>query len=593
MASKKSAAASFAGIPDAVLERVFDYIDDSQDRAAVSLVCRRWYAVDALTRRHVSIPFCYSASPALLRNRFPNVESLTMKGKPRAVMYNLLPQDWGGHAGPWVKEISVSFHCLKSIYLRRMNVTDRDLGLLARSRGCLLQSIKLAMCCGFSTDGLLEIAKSCRNLRTLSFEECFIIEKDGNWLHEIAQNSTLLETLSFYLTEMNIINVKDLELIARNCRSLICLKIGDTNIFELKSLFREATTLEEFGGGHFDAQIGEADWCSNMSFPPRLCRFGLSYMDKKEMPMIFPRASIITKLDLRYAFLDTEDHCQLIQRCGNLEVLLARDVIGDCGLEVVAQHCKNLRQLRVERGADEDGLEDEHGVVTHHGLCAVAKGCLELETIVVNVSDITNAALECFGIFSKRLRDFRVILLDRVQRVTELPLDNGVRALLMGCKTLQRFALYLRPGALTDAGLGHIGRYGENIRCMLLGRVGESDVGLLELSKGCPRLKYLELRCVGFSGHALSLAVTQMASLKYMWVQGCNVSKSGSELSAMCLPFWNVEFIPSRRDASDSALPDETSNAQQSAHVIAYHSLAGQRTDYPGYVVPIHPSPFG
>ncbi|KAH0983661.1 hypothetical protein GBA52_010838 [Prunus armeniaca] len=40
-----------------------------------------------------------------------------------------------------------------------------------------------------------------------------------------------------------------------------------------------------------------------------------------------------------------------------------RNVIGDRGLEVLAQSCKRLRRLRIERGADEQGMEDEEGVV--------------------------------------------------------------------------------------------------------------------------------------------------------------------------------------------------------------------------------------
>uniref|UniRef100_A0A2P2KR50 Coronatine-insensitive 1 n=1 Tax=Rhizophora mucronata TaxID=61149 RepID=A0A2P2KR50_RHIMU len=147
---------------DVVLGCVMPYIHDPRDRDAVSLVCRRWYELDALTRKHITIALCYSTSPDRLRHRFRHLESLKIKGKPRAAMFNLIPEDWGGHAKPWVEEIAESFNCLKSVHFRRMIVKDADLELLASSRGRMLQHLKLDKCSGFSTDGLLHVARSCR-----------------------------------------------------------------------------------------------------------------------------------------------------------------------------------------------------------------------------------------------------------------------------------------------------------------------------------------------------------------------------------------------------------------------------------------------
>ncbi|KAI3791977.1 hypothetical protein L2E82_05845 [Cichorium intybus] len=114
-----------------------------------------------------------------------------------------------------------------------------------------------------------------------------------------------------------------------------------------------------------------------------------------------------------------------------------RNVIGDRGLEVVAQCFKKLKRLRVERGADEQEMEDEEGIVSQRGLTAVAEGCLDLEYIAVYISDITNAALETMGMNLKKLRDFRMVLLDREEVITDLPLDNGIQSLLSGCHELE------------------------------------------------------------------------------------------------------------------------------------------------------------
>ncbi|CAD5180221.1 unnamed protein product [Musa acuminata subsp. malaccensis] len=571
------------GISDSALEFVLGYVDDPRDREAVSLVCKKWYQIDALSRKHVTIAICYSTSPDRLRRRFPNLESLKLKGKPRAAMFNLIPEDWGGYAGPWVREIAEAFKCLKSLHFRRMIVKDEDITVLVKARGHMLESLKLDKCSGFSTDALLLVARSCRCLRTLLLEESSITENNDKWIHELAVNNSVLETLNFYMTELRV-TPQDLELLAKNCRCLVSLKISECDIYDLVGFFHFATALEEFGGGSFNDQLGEVNTYKKIQFPPRLCCVGLIYMGKNEMSILFPFAAALKKLDLQYTLLSTEDHCQLIQRCPNLEVLEVRDVIGDRGLEVVAQTCKKLRRLRIERGDDEQGLEDEQARVSQVGLSTLAQGCLELEYLAVYVSDITNAALECLGTFSKNLCDFRLVLLDREERITDLPLDNGVRALLRGCTKLRRFALYLRPGGLSDVGLGYIGELSSNVRWILMGNVGESDRGMMLFSQGCPQLQKLELRSCCFSERALAMAALQLPSLRYLWVQGYVASPTGRDLLVMARDFWNIEFIPPK------GTEVRTGNIESQAQILAYYSLAGKRTDCSESVIPLYPA---
>lgn len=577
------------GVYDTVFELVIPFLSDSRDRDAMSMVCRRWYEIDAITRKHVTIALCYTATPALLSRRFPQLESLKLKGKPRAAMFNLIPEDWGGYVTPWVEEITRSFSQMKSLHFRRMIVKDSDLELLANTRGKILEVIRLDKCSEFSTNGLLHITRSCRNLKTLFLEESTIIDNGGEWLHELALNNTVLENVNFYMTELSRFKSEDLELIARNCRSLVSLKISDCDILDLVRFLQSAVSLEEFGGGSFNVQPEpDAEGGLNeplgkyaaVTFPQRLCNLGLTYLGNSEMPIVFPIAARLRKLDLLYAFLDTQGHCVLLERCPNLEVLETRNVIGDRGLEVLALFCKRLKRLRIERGADEQEMEDEEGIVSQRGLIALAQGCLELEYLAVYVSDITNEALESIGTYSKNLHDFRLVLLDREERITDLPVDNGVRALLRGCTKLRRFALYLRPGGLTDVGLGYIGQYSPNVSWMLLGYVGESDDGLELFSRGCPRLQKLEMRGCCFSERALAKAVLKLNALRYLWVQGYRTSGYGQDLSTMVRPYWNIELIPARRVAAND--PNE-----HPAHVLAYYSLAGQRRDFPETVIPL------
>ncbi|KAL6610308.1 hypothetical protein ACP70R_040277 [Stipagrostis hirtigluma subsp. patula] len=578
---------SFGGVwvPEEMLQKVIGFVEDPRDREAASLVCRRWHRVDALTRRHITVPFCYAVSPARLLARFPRLESLVVKGKPRAAMFGLIPDDWGAYARPWVTELAARLECLKALQLRRMVVTDDDLAELVRARGHMLQELKLDKCTGFSTDGLRHVARSCRSLRTLFLEECQIFDNGSEWINDLAVNNPFLATLNFHMTDLRVMPA-DLELLARNCKSLISLKISDCDLSDLISFFRLATALEEFAGGTFNEQ-GEL---TNVKFPSRLCSLGLTFMGTNDMPIIFPFSGVLKKLDLQYTFLTTEDHCQLIAKCPNLLVLAVRNVIGDRGLGVVADTCKKLQRLRIERGDDDPGLQEEQGGVSQEGLTAIAVGCRELEYIAAYVSDITNGALESIGTFCKKLYDFRLVLLDREERITDLPLDNGVRALLRGCTKLGRFALYLRPGGLSDAGLGYVGQYSGNIHYMLLGNVGETDDGLIHFALGCVNLRKLELRSCCFSERALALAIRQMPSLRYVWVQGYKASQTGRDLMLMARPYWNIEFTPPSPENADRLMEDGEPPVDSQAQILAYYSLAGRRLDYPRSVVPLYPA---
>jgi len=580
------------GMPEEALECVMSYVNDPRDRSVVSQVCKQWYMIDALTRKHVTVAFCYTIKPADLTRRFKRLESLKLKGKPRAAMFNLIQEDWGAYARPWIEEISSSCLCLKSLHLRRIIVKDADLATLVGSHGQMLQALKLEKCCGFSTLGLLEISRSCRSLKVLFLEESEIKDEGGEWLHELALRSSSLEVLNFYLTCLESISMKDLMLIATNCPALTSLRVNECDILDLRGVLEKATELEDFGGGAFDNIDGHAleTEYQSVKFPPKVISLvGLNYMSDTGLPFILPLACNLKKLDLQFTFLSMENHCELLRLCTNLEVLEVRNVIGDRGLEVVANHCKKLRRLRVEAGEEEDEDEEQH-LVSHRGLSTIAQGCLNLEFIAVHVTDISNLALEAVGEYCKNLRDFRLVLLDKEEQITDLPLDNGVMALLRGCSKLNRFGLYLRSGGLTDTGLGYIGKYSTNVRWMLLGFVGECDQGLLEFSKGCSKLERLEMRGCCFSESAIAAAVLNLKSLKYIWVQGYQGTETGKKLLAMSRPFWNIEYIQPLPGTGDELnVMEEELIGHQPAQILAYYSLAGRRTDNPKSVILLSP----
>jgi len=129
----------------------------------VSLVCQQWHRVDGMTRKVVTIANMYATSPAALTRRFKHLQKLHIKGKPRAAEYNLVQSDWGGYAEPWLRELRGHYGELHTLQLRRMIVLDSDLALLASSTcSSVLQVLHLHKCSGFSTKGLIPIARSCR-----------------------------------------------------------------------------------------------------------------------------------------------------------------------------------------------------------------------------------------------------------------------------------------------------------------------------------------------------------------------------------------------------------------------------------------------
>ena len=120
-------------LQDDLIILIFGYLDDPRDRSSASMVCKKWHEMDGQTRKSVYISNCYSIVPAGLSKRFQNLEKIKLKGKPRAYEFDLLVDNWGGHAGPWIYEIARSYSKLQSLHLRRMEVTDEDLQILSRS----------------------------------------------------------------------------------------------------------------------------------------------------------------------------------------------------------------------------------------------------------------------------------------------------------------------------------------------------------------------------------------------------------------------------------------------------------------------------
>ncbi|GKC92908.1 hypothetical protein Tco_1158350 [Tanacetum coccineum] len=466
------------GSMESVLDCVVPYIHDGDDRNSISLVSRKFYELDCITRKHLTVHLSYAKNPSTLSTRLPFIESLTLKGLPdRDVLTQI-------SATPWIKEIS-KFECLKlkALHIRGLVVSDQDLELLAKTRGKDLRTLKICSCRGFSEKGLVHVSRYCNDLRSLCLEyDNMDGDQTGEWLRELALRNTPIESLHFrcLFNDLDDFDVEDITLVARSCsNSLVSLKISPKPLNHLRDAFSHANKLQDFDGVIFDK---DGDYTS-FKFPPSIRGLGIQDLPVTSFSFLLPYVNQLRELNLTSLKVSKEYcPCFLIERCPNLEVLRTNDVCGDLGLRVIGQVCKKLRKLI------------HLGRVTHMGLIALVQGCISLEVLDVNLSDISNEAIECVGTHLKNLRDFRMKL---CKNGTDLPLDHGIRAMLKGCIKLKKLTLLLRDEELTDVGMGYIGMYGHNLRYLYLSCKGMSDAGLLELSKGCPRLRKL---CFFFFG---------------------------------------------------------------------------------------------
>lgn len=253
--------------------------------------------------------------------------------------------------------------------------------------------------------------------------------------------------------------------------------------------------------------------------------------------------------------------------------------IQDKGLQVLAESCKKLKRLRIVLGPRLTRNEN----LTQNGLISLAQGCQELKHIEVFISTISNEALEIIGDNLKNLTDFRIVLTTDNREDRALTLDDGVRAVLRGCTKMRKLVLYLREGDISDLGMEYIGECSQNVSSMLLGDLGGSDKGLVALSRGCPKLQKLELRGCNFSEWAISTAVNNLATLRFLWAVAYKETRQ-EDLSIMTRPYWHIELnssgniqVPNKRDE----LVDP--------ELLAYYSLVEERPYYPNNVLRFRP----
>ncbi|KVH98837.1 F-box domain, cyclin-like protein [Cynara cardunculus var. scolymus] len=574
----------FTPYPDQVLENVLEnvlvFLKSRRDRNAVSLVCKSWYRAEAYTRSDLFIGNCYAVAPRRVTDRFKRVRSVSVKGKPRFADFSLLPPDWGAHFRPWVSAMATAYRALEKIYLKRMSITDDDLAVIAHSFPNFKELV-LVCCEDFGTSGLAVVVSECRSLRVLELIEDDVSDDEVDWISCFPpEGTTNLESLSFDCVESPI-NFEALERLVARSPLLKKLRLNrHVSIGQLQRLIFRSPQLTHLGTGSFapleiagQQQVDnrEPDYGSAFAACRSIvCLSGFREISPEHLPAIFPVSANLTSLNLSYANIDADQLRPVIRHCHKLQAL---DSICDEGLQMVADSCKDLRELRI---FPIDGSENIEGPVSEVGLLAISIGCRKLQSVLYFCQQMTNAAVIAMSKNCPDLVVFRLCIIDRYRpdHVTGEPMDEGFGAIVKNCKKLTRLAV---SGLLTDRAFSYIGQYGKLVRTLSVAFNGESDIGLKYILEGCTNLQKLEIRDSPFGDSALWSGLHHFYNMRFVWMSSCRVTRQGCTNVARQLPRLVVEVF-----RGDGVEGGERGDFMDTLYM--YRSLDGPRTDAPQFV---------
>nr|XP_043621701.1 protein TRANSPORT INHIBITOR RESPONSE 1-like [Erigeron canadensis] len=559
-------------LPESFLKKTFSLINNNSDRNSLSLVCKDWYNIERVTRRHVSISNCYSVSPEILAARFPEIRSVTLKGKPRFSDFNLVPDNWGGDVQPWLNVFATAYPFLEELRLKRMEVSDESLEFLGMNFDGF-KVLSLLSCDGFTTLGLEAIATHCKNLTELDIQENGIDDLGGDWLSFFPESLTSLEVLNF-ATLNSEVSFDALETLVSRCKSLRVLKVNrNISLDQLQKLLVLAPQLTELGTGTFTEDLVSSpvkelesafSICKNLHTVSGFWDATLLYL-----PAVYPVCDRLTFLNLSYASLGAVELEQIISHCKQLTRLWVLDTVGDKGLEAVGSCCPLLEELRVFPA---DPFDQKVGV-TESGLVAVSNGCPKLHYILYFCQRMTNAAVITVAQNCLDFTHFRLCIMNprEPDYLSNEPMDEAFGAIVKICTKLRRLSV---SGLLTDLAFEYIGKYAKNLETLSIAFAGSSDLGMEYVMRGCPKLKRVEIRDCPFGDSALLSGLGQYKSMRSLWMSACNVTMNGCKKLAEEMPMLNVEVIK-----------DEDGDDSLANKVYVYRTVAGPRKDTPPFVL--------
>ncbi|CAI5468979.1 unnamed protein product [Closterium sp. Yama58-4] len=395
-----------ANLPDDCLVHVFRKLGTS-DLARCSLVCRRWFMLDAETRPSMSLRATLEAAPDLasLFTRFTGVQKLVLK-------------------------------CERNV----MSIDDASLDTIARQ--CVyLRKLKLKNCRQITDDGMERFARACPELRKFSCGSCGFGLRGLNALLNGCihlEDLTVKRSLHPSLPKDRVTQIPhvsdSLSPPANLSLKRLCLKDQrQSHIWVplLQATSRLETLILARNAGHWDQVLGSS---LGEKLTPELSQI---YVERVQI---------------------TDKGLQCIGKCPKLEALVVvrTPECTDAGMAAVAAGCSGLKRLHVEGWAP--------GHLGDPGLSAIARHCRQLQELLLvshacTVSSLQLLASNCpslerltlcsghnmgdpeLATLAYSCSNLRRLCVKACNKVTDL----GIYALANGCPSLQRLKVRRCP----------------------------------------------------------------------------------------------------------------------------------------------------
>ncbi|KAF5736889.1 F-box/LRR-repeat protein 4-like [Tripterygium wilfordii] len=450
-------------LPDELILEVFTHLDSKASRDSCSLVCKRWLALERLSRTTLRIGA--SGTPdiflRLLARRFLCVKAIHID-EHLSVSLPVQPRRRRGSDRSTLPYHKLHYFGEKSGYedseTEPYFLSDAALSSIGEEFP-QLERLSLIWCSNVSCSGLTSLASSCDSLKSLDLQGCYVGDQG---LSAVGKYCKLLEDLNLRFCE----GLTDLGLVelAQGCRKSLkslgvaaCAKITDVS---LESVGAHCKSLETLS---LDSE----------------------FMHNKGVVAVAQGCPALKILKLRCVNVTDEALMTVGTSCLSLELLALYSFqqFTDKGLHAVGKGCKKLKNLT---------LSDCY-FLTDNGLEAIATGCAELTHLEVNgCHNIGTLGLESIG---RSCRCLTELTLSYCQKIG----NNALQEVGRGCKFLQ--ALYL-------------------VDCS-----GVGDDAICSITSGCRNLKKLHIRrCYGIGNKGIIAVGEFCKSLTDLSLRFCNRS---------------------------------------------------------------------
>ncbi|CAL9175409.1 unnamed protein product [Musa hybrid cultivar] len=464
-------------LPEELLVNIVRRIDQTADRNSISLVSKRLYAIDGDQRDFLRVGCgLHPAIEALtsLCIRFPNIKKLE-------IVYS----GWMSNLGKQLDNqglfvLSSNCHSLTELTLSFCSfINDSGLAYLSSCRN--LRSLKLNFAPAISSNGILSLVVSCKNLSALHLIRCMKVSS-VEWLE--------------YLGKLG--KLEDLSI--KNCRA-----ISEHDLTKLGPGWNNLKRLEF----EMDAYYRYPKIYDSSSVEKWLMHQG-SYKNLRELSLV--NCIIAPGRGLSYLL----GRCEALERL-HLDMCIA---VEDTDMIALSQKSRNLTSMSIRLPSQflAPVFLSSPLRLTDESLKALAINCSMLEVFELSFSDGEFPSFNCFsqsGILALvQTCPIRVLVLDSACFFN----DSGMEA-LSSSPYLQTLKL-IKCQEVTDKGMQLIQRCPLLTDLNLRKCLGVTDSGLKPLI-GLRKLKYLKVEdCPqisekGVQGTAMFISYKQESSWLY------------------------------------------------------------------------------